>query len=104
MVAACDGTVVDIKDDSDRGGRQSKNDAYGNYIELAHAHGEYSIYEHIRQHGAAVHVGDVVRAGDVIGFSGATGWIADLGPHVHFDVHVYTGKGSDDYTTREIRW
>ncbi|MBI2583859.1 MAG: M23 family metallopeptidase [Candidatus Aenigmarchaeota archaeon] len=102
--AALDGTVVDVKDDSDVGGTDESFDSYGNYIEIRHANGEYSIYEHIRKNGSLVKAGDKVREGQIIGYSGSTGWIAHLGPHLHFDVHIYTGKGPEDYETLRILW
>jgi len=34
-------------------------------------------------------IGDKVKTGQIIGYSGKTGWIAHLGPHLHFDVHIY---------------
>lgn len=102
--AALDGIVVDVKQDSDIGGPDKSFDKSGNYIEIRHANGEYSIYEHIREGGALVKVGDKVKGGQVIGYSGNTGWVAHLGPHVHFDVHRYFGKGPEDYRTLKICW
>ncbi len=106
--AALDGLVVDVKQDSDVGGPDESFDKYGNYIEIRHEKDEYSIYEHIKQNGSLVKVGDNVKRGDVIGYTGATGWLAHLGPHLHFDVHKYiepfNPKRPDDYNTLEIRW
>jgi murein DD-endopeptidase MepM/ murein hydrolase activator NlpD len=102
VYAALEGKVVDVKQDSDKGGRARYFDRYGNYIEIRHANDEYSIYEHIRKDGAVVKVGDIVKKGQLIGYSGKTGWIAHLGPHLHFDVHKYFGKGPNDYETIEI--
>ena len=104
ILAALEGIVVDIKQDSNEGGEDPSYDALGNYIEIQHNHGEYSIYEHIRQHGSLVKVGDKVKTGQVIGYSGKTGWIAHLGPHLHFDVHTYFSNKPDDYRTLKIRW
>lgn len=102
--AALDGTVVDVKQDSDRGGPDKSYEKDGNYIEIEHQNNEYSIYEHLQQDGSLVKVGDDVIEGQTIGYSGATGWIARLGPHLHFDVRVCSGDGSGDYETLEIRW
>jgi murein DD-endopeptidase MepM/ murein hydrolase activator NlpD len=104
LKAAFDGVVVDLKQDSDVGGLEKEYDAQGNFIEIRHANREYSIYEHIRKNGSVVKIGDKVKIGQVIGYSGKTGWIAHLGAHLHFDVHKYTGKGREDYETLEIRW
>ena len=101
--AALDGTVVDVKQDSELGGENKSFDLVGNYIEIKHANGEYSICEHIQKNGSLVKIGDKIKAGQKIGLSGKTGWIAHLGAHLHFDVHVYFAQ-SNDYQTVEIRW
>ena len=103
--AAFGGVVVDIKSDSDIGGSDESFDELGNYIEIKHFNDEYSIYEHIKKKGALINVGDKVKKGQVIGVSGNTGWMAHLGPHLHFDVHRYYNPfGPNDYKTLEICW
>lgn len=104
ITAAYGGQVVDVKQDSDRGGVSADNDRDGNYIEIQHEHNEYSIYEHIEKGGSLVKVGDRVNKGQLIGYSGDTGWLAHLGPHLHFDVHQYFGREPEDYTTLKITW
>lgn len=101
--AALDGVVVDIKSDSNVGGAEKSFEQFGNFIEIEHAGGEYSEYEHLRQGGVLVAVGDKVKRGQVIGYSGNTGWMAHLGPHLHFMVGKY-GKTASDYETLEIIW
>lgn len=102
ILAAEDGVVVEVKTDSDIGGENKELESFGNYIELRHAHDEYSEYEHLRKDGAVAKVGDKVRRGQIIGYSGATGWLAHLGPHLHFMVGKYSQDGT--YETREIVW
>ncbi len=103
--AALSGVVVDVKQDSDDGGPDKRFDSLGNYIEIEHRCKEYSIYEHIKKNGSKVKIGDKVKKGQVIGLSGNTGWVAQLGPHLHFDVHKYHEPfGPKDYETIEIRW
>lgn len=104
IFASLNGIVVDVKQDSNISNPNKNYDKFGNYIEIKHKNGEYSIYEHIIQNGSLVKVGDKVKTGQLIGYSGKTGWIAHLGPHLHFDVHRYIGSGSEDYKTLEIRW
>jgi murein DD-endopeptidase MepM/ murein hydrolase activator NlpD len=100
--AALKGIVVDVKQDSNLGGSDKSFDKSGNYIEIQHENGEYSIYEHIKQNGSLVKKGDRVKTGQIIGYSGATGWIAHLGPHLHFDVHKYVSLTK--YKTLKINW
>ncbi len=104
ILAAASGRVIDVKQDSSVGGTTPDFDKLGNYIEIKHKNNEYSIYEHINPQGSIVKVGDNVRAGQVIGFTGATGWLAHLGPHLHFDVHIYLSKDPEDYRTLKITW
>ena len=104
ILAALDGVVVDVKQDSNVGGEDKSYDTQGNYIEIQHAKNEYSIYEHIRQQGSLVKIGDKVKTGQIIGYSGKTGWIAHLGPHLHFDVHIYLSNNPEDYQTLKIHW
>ena len=97
--AALSGMVVDVKQDSSRGGKSKYFDKYGNYIEIKHKNNEYSIYEHVKKNGALVKIGDKIKTGQLIAYSGATGWLAHLGPHLHFDIHKYFGKKPEDYET-----
>jgi len=105
IFASLDGVVADVKQDSDKGGDTKDYDEYGNFIEIKHDNGEYSIYEHIRKDGSLVKIGDTVIEGQPIGYSGATGWLSGLGPHVHLDVHKYHAPfGPEDYVSIEIDW
>ena len=101
--AADDGVVVDVKDDSDSGSTEKRSEGWGNYIEIKHAHGEYSEYEHLKKDSARVKIGDKIKRGQIIAESGATGWIAHLGPHLHFMVGKY-GKTPKNYQTLQVVW
>ncbi len=95
--AALEGRVVDLKSDGKLGGNSKKFEKDGNFVEIYHVNGEYSEYEHLSK--VTVKPGDMVRKGQQIGYSGATGWLGGLGPHLHFMVGVYK-----DYHTLRIRW
>lgn len=85
--AAHSGRVVFLKNDSSEGGvLDQKYWNSGNRIVLKHENGEYSAYEHLRYLGAAVAFGQEVKQGEVIGYTGNTGYSSC--PHLHFEVFV----------------
>lgn len=101
--AALRGIVVDLKFDSQIGGESKELEPWGNFVEIRHPGDEYSEYEHLKKDGVLVKIGDRVEKGQIIGYSGSTGWVAHLGPHLHFMVGRY-GDSVDDYETIEINW
>ncbi|MBI3632445.1 MAG: M23 family metallopeptidase [Candidatus Vogelbacteria bacterium] len=86
VVAALGGTVVYVKQDSDVGGPDGKYWNDGNRIVIRHANREYSAYEHLKCGGSLVVVGQTVECGQLIGYSGNTGY--SVGPHLDFEVFV----------------
>jgi murein DD-endopeptidase MepM/ murein hydrolase activator NlpD len=56
----------------------------GNYVMIDHGNDEYSLYAHLQPGSVPVHVGDQVKAGDVIGKLGSSGNSTE--PHLHFHV------------------
>lgn len=73
VYAVADGTVQNAKD----GG------SYGNYIDIWHGDAG-SLYAHLKSF--VVKVGQQVKAGDLIGYSGVTGQVE--GPHLHFELRL----------------
>lgn len=62
---------------------------YGNTIVVDHGNGYLSLYGHIMDGGIAISCGQVVSAGQLIGYMGSTG--NSTGPHLHFEIRY---KGS----------
>lgn len=91
VLAARPGRVVEVKEDSNRGGPSASYSQDANYVLVYHEDGSFGNYVHLRQNGATVSVGDMVVAGDLIGYSGNTG--QSSGPHLHFDVRLPTMNG-----------
>ena len=92
VFAARDGLVVEVKEDSSRGGASASYSKHGNYVLVYHDDGSFGNYVHLRKDGAVVDPGERVGAGDHIGFSGATGRAS--GPHLHFDVRLPQADGT----------
>ena len=63
---------------------------FGNYIMIDHGNGKISIYAHLS--GIIVEAGQEVKAGQVIGYVGTTGY--STGPHLHFETR-YDGVRYD---------
>jgi murein DD-endopeptidase MepM/ murein hydrolase activator NlpD len=76
--AAADGTVIFTEPEASSGG-------YGNYTCIDHGGGLSTCYAH--QSSFAVSAGESVDQGEVIGYTGCTGYC--LGPHLHFEVRIY---------------
>jgi murein DD-endopeptidase MepM/ murein hydrolase activator NlpD len=84
VVAAREGVVVDVKEDSNTGGLTDSFRDKGNYVLIYHRDGTFGSYFHLKQNGALVSAGQAVKRGEVIGLSGNTGWSS--APHLHFEV------------------
>ena len=84
VVAARDGIVALIKTDSSLGGADKSYIDDANFISVYHEDGSIANYFHLSQNGAAVKEGQRIKKGDIIGYSGNTGFTS--GPHLHFEV------------------
>lgn len=84
IVATRAGVVWAVRADSSRGCSDMSciNDA--NYVILDHGDGTYSEYQHLRDYGVLVEVGQQVCRGQAIGLCGNTGYSS--GPHLHYAV------------------
>ena len=91
--AAREGQVIDLTEHNNRGGASRRFAQYANFVTILHPDGTLGEYYHLQQYGAAVNVGDHVYAGQLIGYSGNTGF-SSL-PHLHFA--VYRAKSFGNY-------
>lgn len=75
VVVTADGVVVEAMFD--------KEQKKGNYILVKHSEVYSTFYSHLKT--ISVKVGDILKAGQVIGCVGNTG--VSTGPHLHYEVH-----------------
>lgn len=80
IFAAADGVVM-AADNNDQG--TFRRYQYGKYVLLKHANGLATLYGHMSRQ--VVFAGQSVKRGDLIGYSGSTGYAT--GPHLHFGVY-----------------
>ncbi len=102
VLAAADGKVIFVQDDSIVGGPHPLYWFYANFITIMHSNGEYSRYDHLEYGSARVRVGQQLHAGQEIAKVGLTGYT--LFPHLHFQVFVFTGYNIwTDFDTLEVK-
>lgn len=100
VMAASDGKIIWVKNDSHEGGRDKKYIPKANGVAILHKNNEISNYLHLMP-GSIVRNGQSVKKGEIIGYVGMTGWTP--APHLHFSVMRITGKNPfKDYVTLEI--
>lgn len=89
VVAALDGVVRLARGDSEEGGCDPSMARRANYVVLEHAGNLETQYLHFTS--VSVVVGQHVRRGDLLGYSGKTGWAC--GAHLHFKVATPVSAG-----------
>jgi murein DD-endopeptidase MepM/ murein hydrolase activator NlpD len=82
--AARGGIVVEVISHNKINCTSPSCDDLANYVTIIHEDGTMATYVHLKHKGVTVNIGDQVAAGDLIGYSGNTGWSS--GPHLHFEV------------------
>ena len=90
ICAARPGVAIALKEDSDEGGLNDEYLSKGNHIIIKHDDDSEAMYWHLQKGGVLVNTGDTVFSGQLIGYSGNTGYTAF--PHLHFQVYDKDGK------------
>lgn len=99
-LAARGGRVVGIRDDSDENGLTTDYVTKANLVAVEHADGTIAEYVHLKFHGVAVTLGQNVRAGELVGYSGNTGYSSE--PHLHVRISMVKSPGYDE--SLPVRW
>ncbi len=100
VVAAAPGTVVKVENlvPDNEIGTLNLQQNWGNYVILHHQAGLYSLVAHLQQGSVKVALGQVVRAGELLGLCGNSGRSAR--PHVHFQLQSGSRVGDSTLPCR----
>ena len=104
ILASLSGEIVDVKDNSKKGGNNKKyaDIKYQNYITIKHTNNELSQYGHIANKSSLVKIGDKVKKGDHIAKGiGMVGYTTT--PHLHLMVCIDTDN-EVGYESLEIKF
>lgn len=91
VFAARNGVVIDTKDDGQLGGASKRFAKHANFVAILHSDGTTGEYYHLKYKGVVVTREQKVKAGELIGYSGNTGF-SSL-PHLHFAVYKAEYEG-----------
>lgn len=89
VYAARGGVVLEVNDDYYRSGTEQAYANKANSIRILHDDDSMAVYAHLALEKAQVSPGDHVNTGQLIAYSGNTGYTT--GPHLHFAVQINRG-------------
>lgn len=99
VLVAREGTVVSVEERYSQGGAKPFYRNRVNVARIRHADGTIGEYDHFAPNGIVVEEGQKVKRGDLIGYSGNTGFSS--GPHLHFCVYsAFDGHKRRSYPIR----
>ncbi len=98
ILAAADGTVSATNNSCENYGYLGNTcgGRCGNYVQIQHSNGDFTIYCHMQRDTLTVSVGDSVSCGQIIGRSASSG--SSTGPHLHLGWRPGGGSSTDVYT------
>lgn len=98
ILSAREGRVVRVRSNETRGGLDPSLSDKANGVDVLHRDGTLATYGHMTFHGTSVTQGAYVKAGDLLGHCGFTGYAQ--GAHLHFAVSYATAQGQKTLVTR----
>lgn len=90
IVAARAGLVTEVEKNFSRSGWSLEYADEANYVRVLHDNGTMAVYAHLAADSIEVTPGQSVTAGQLLGYSGSTGY--STGPHLHFVLQYNRGK------------
>lgn len=84
VYAARDGLVVQVVEGNTKSGPFEEFMDDANYVTVLHDDGTFADYSHLKKDGVLIDTGQFIRRGQLIAYSGNTGFTT--GPHLHFTV------------------
>jgi murein DD-endopeptidase MepM/ murein hydrolase activator NlpD len=100
IYAAREGVIYSSKDNSDEGGPYPSYDGKANYIIIKHSDGSFGCYWHLKKGGVIAKRGEI-KKGQLIGYSGSTGFV--LRPHLHFTVKRKLNYNKNSFVRTKFR-
>ena len=100
VYASREGTIYNYKDDSNEGGPLPSYEKKANFIIIKHTDGSFGCYWHLKKGGVVIKNGFVAK-GQLIGYSGSTGFV--LSPHLHFSVKRKLNYEKDSYVRTKFK-
>ena len=101
VFAAREGTIVQVIINNTKNCFTKDCAKFNNKITILHNDGTLAEYVHLKQNGSVVKIGEHVSQGQLIGYSGNTGW--SKGPHLHFSVFVPKIDGERNYIKTKFK-
>ena len=100
VLAAADGKVSYVEDGNfDRWNNDSSATTCPSYkanqVAILHNNGFTSLYLHLKKNSIKVKVGDLIKAGSIVGTIGSSGCSSSV--HLHFEVYDCSGNTVDPY-------
>lgn len=92
------GTVVKVVENNTFRCEKPECIKFNNVIIIYHEDGTFASYIHLKPEGALVEEGDKVERGQLIGYSGNTGY--STGPHLHLEVFIQRLENRETLQTK----
>ena len=101
IFAVREGIVVDTEEKYNQRCLTYECAKMNNKIIILHPDGTFAEYAHLHQNGVEINRGDKVEKGQLIGYSGDTGWTN--GPHLHLSVYLNRLEGDRVYIKTKFK-